>query len=99
VLKKYIDESLKSGIITPSVSPAGSPIFFAKKKNGELRPVVDYCKLNVITVKNRYALPLIDTLLGHLQRAKVFSKIDIHSAFNLIRMSQGSQPLTAFRCR
>jgi hypothetical protein len=44
----------------------GSPIFFLKKKNGELRPVVDYRKLNVITIKNRYALPLIDSLQGQL---------------------------------
>ena len=41
-LKTYLDEQLKKGFIQPSTSPAGAPIFFVKKKSGELRPVIDY---------------------------------------------------------
>jgi hypothetical protein len=37
--------------------------------------------------------------LDLLGEARVFSKIDGHSAFNLIRVSPDSQYLTAFRCK
>ena len=50
-LKCYLDENLKKGFIRPSSSPAGAPLFFVKKKSGELRPVIDYRGLNAITVQ------------------------------------------------
>ena len=61
-----------------------SPIFFVKKKSGELRPVVDYRALNAITIKNRYPLPLIAEILDRLREAKVFSKLDLRGAYNLV---------------
>jgi hypothetical protein len=54
-----------------------SPFFFVKKKDGKLRPVQDYQKLNNVTIKNRYPLPLITELIDALQRAKYFTKLDI----------------------
>ena len=49
-----------------------SPFFFVKKKDGKLRPVQDYRKLNAGTIKNKYPLPHIDDLLSQLSGAKVF---------------------------
>ncbi len=51
---KYISDSLTAGIIRPSSSPAGVGFFFAAKKDGSLRPCIDYPGLNNITVKNTY---------------------------------------------
>ncbi len=51
-LNKFLDENLESGRIHPSKSPFASPFFFVKKKDGMLRPVQDYCKLNKMTIKN-----------------------------------------------
>jgi len=49
-LEKYIEENLRKGFIRKSKSPAGVPILFLKKKNGELRLCVDYRRrLNDIT--------------------------------------------------
>src|SRR5690606_14639466 len=62
-LRTYLDENLARGFIRQSTSPAGAPILFAKKKDGSLRLCVDYRALNKITIKNRYALPLIPELL------------------------------------
>ena len=53
VLKAYLEEQVKLGFMSPSKSSCSSPIFFIKKKDGGLRPCVDYRKLNEITVKNR----------------------------------------------
>jgi len=54
-----------------------SPFFFVKKKDGKLRPVQDYHKLNEITVKNHYPLPLISNLIDALSKAKYFTKLDV----------------------
>ncbi|KAL0165682.1 hypothetical protein M9458_037526, partial [Cirrhinus mrigala] len=59
-MEKYLNDSLAAGIIRPSSSPAGAGFFFVKKKDGSLRPCIDYRGLNDITVKNRYPLPLME---------------------------------------
>ena len=99
VLREYIDENLAKGFIRPSTSPAGAPILFVKKKDGTLRLCVDYRALNRVTVKNRYPLPLISEALDRLGGAKIFTKLDIRSAYNLIRIKEGQEWLTAFRTR
>lgn len=52
ILKEYLDNMLKKGFIRPSESPAGASLFFVGKKDGSKRPVVDYRKLNSITIKD-----------------------------------------------
>ena len=49
-LDEYIKENLEKGYIRPSKSQYASPFFFVGKKDGKLRPVVDYRKLNSYTV-------------------------------------------------
>lgn len=99
VLREYLDENLEKGFITPSTSPAGAPIMFQKKKDKTLRLCVDYRGLNTITVKNRYPLPLIHELLDRVRTAKVFTKLDLRGAYNLIRIKPEDEWKTAFRCR
>ena len=73
----FIEENLRSGRIRPSKSPMASPFFFIKKKDGSLRPVQDYRKLNEMTIKNRYQLPLIQELLDKLKGTRYFTKLDV----------------------
>jgi hypothetical protein len=100
-LKDYLDDSLAKGAIRPSKSPAGAPLLFVKKKDGTLRPCVDYRRLNEITVKNRCPLPLIGEMLQQVgqSKARVFTKIDLRAAYNLVRIKKGDEWKTAFRCR
>lgn len=93
----YLDESLKKGFIQCLTSPAALPIIFVKKKTGELRLCVDYCRLNTITKKNRYPLPLIDDLLDRTQGCTVFTVIDLKNTFNLIRICKGDKWKTVFQ--
>ena len=98
-LKDYIDENLANEFIRPSKSPSGAPILFAKKKDGSLRLCVDYRALNKVTVKNRYPLPLMSELFDRIKSAKIFTKIDLRGAYNLIRIRKGDEWKTAFRTR
>jgi hypothetical protein len=70
-----------------------------KKKDGSLRLVVDYRGLNKITIRNRYALPLISTLLERLSGAKYFTMLDLRGAYNLVRIRPGDEWKTAFQTR
>ena len=76
-LDEFVEEHLRTGRIRESISPMTSPFFFVKKKDGALRPVQDYRKLNDMTVKNNYPLPLISELINSLQEARYFTKLDI----------------------
>src|ERR1700742_254508 len=76
-LNKFLDENLKSGCIQPSKSPMASPVFFIKKKDGSLQFVQDYRKLNAMTIRNCYPLPLIPDLMNRLQGASYFTKLDV----------------------
>ncbi|XP_077306266.1 uncharacterized protein LOC143925677 [Lithobates pipiens] len=98
-LKTYLDDNLKKGFIQPSTSPAGAGIFFVQKKDHSLRPCVDYRALNKVTVKNRYPLPLVPELFQRLGSARVFSKLDLRGAYNLVRIRKGDEWKTAFRTR
>jgi hypothetical protein len=62
-LDSYIKENLEKGYIRPSKSQYSSPFFFVGKKDGKLRPVVDYRTLNKYTVPDQYPLPLIQELV------------------------------------
>ncbi|KAM0787189.1 hypothetical protein ACM66B_006433 [Microbotryomycetes sp. NB124-2] len=96
-LKEYLDDMLTKGYICPSTSPAVGPILFVKKKDGSLRLCVDYQCLNQITIKNRYPFPLMNSLLNQLASAKIFTKIDFCSAYNLVQVAEGHECKTAFR--
>ena len=97
VMEEWIDEQLAKGYIRPSKSPAAAPVFFVKKKDGSLRLVVDYRKLNAITIKNRYPLPLTQELIDQLAGATVFSKLDLRWGYNNLRIREGDQWKAAFR--
>jgi hypothetical protein len=98
-LKKYIDEMLDKGFIRKSNSPAGAGVFFVPKKDKSKRLCVDYRGLNELTVRNSFPMPLISELLDRVRRAKIFTKIDLRGAYNLVRIKPGDEWKTAFRCQ
>lgn len=95
-LNRFIQENLAKGYIHPSESEMASPVFFTKKKDGSLRLVQDYRKLNQITVKNRYPLPLISEIVDKLRGAKYFSKMDVRWGYNNVRIKEGDEHKAAF---
>ena len=82
VLKVYLNNAVKAGIICKLISPTASPVMFVPKSDGSLRLVIDHRHLNDITVKNRYPLPFILDMLDRLQGAKKFTKLDCKDVYN-----------------
>ncbi|KAK3506575.1 hypothetical protein QTP70_009901 [Hemibagrus guttatus] len=95
-MEDYIEEALSSGFIRPSTSPAAAGFFFMEKKDGGLCLCIDYRSLNNVTVKFRYPLPLVPAALEQLREAKIYTKLDLRSDYNLIRIKEGDEWKTAF---
>ncbi|KAL0150962.1 hypothetical protein M9458_053734, partial [Cirrhinus mrigala] len=95
-MEVYIAEAFNQGFIRPSTSPAASSFFFVGKKDGVLCPCIDYRQLNSQILQQPYPLPLVPAALEELCGAQVFTKLDLRSAYNLVRIHAGDEWKTAF---
>jgi hypothetical protein len=63
LLREYLDENLAKRFIKESSLPIKTSIFFIlKKEDKKGRLVIDYYKLNIIIIKDRYLLLLASKL-------------------------------------
>src|SRR5947199_6583227 len=90
-LREYLQDSLQRSWIRESMSPAGAPILFAPKKDGELRLCIDYRGLNKVTWKNRYLIPLINEILDRVVGTKIYTKLDLWNAYQRICIRKGDE--------
>ncbi len=95
-MEEYIQEALNEGLICPSSFPAASSLFFVGKKDRGLWPCIEYRALNSQMVKLLYTLPLVPAALEELRGACIFSKLDLRSAYNLVRIWGGDEWKTVF---
>lgn len=98
-LKKQLRNLLEKGLIRPSTSPYGAPVFFIKKKNGDLRMVCDYRALNKITIPDANPIPLINETLDQISGANIFSQIDLIWGYHQMRVKKEDCHKTAIRTR
>ena len=94
--EKYLQEQLASGAIQPSSSAWSSPLVLVRKKKGDVRVCIDYRKLNERTVKDAYPLPRIDMCLDCLASSKIYSTIDLQSAYMQLELAEEDRHKTAF---
>ncbi|KAK3523299.1 hypothetical protein QTP86_029523 [Hemibagrus guttatus] len=83
-MEEYIEEALSAGYIRPSTSPAAAGFFLVGKKDSGLRPCIDYRGLKALTVRYPYPLPLVPEALEQLTGAKIFTKLDLRSAYDIL---------------
>lgn len=100
-ITKQINELSETGIIKPSVSPFNSPLRIVPKKsdskgNKRWRMVIDYRKLNEITVGDAYPIPSIIDIIDQCGGAKYFSVLDLALGFHQIELDPDSKHKTAF---
>ncbi|KAG0420252.1 Retrovirus-related Pol polyprotein from transposon [Dictyocoela roeselum] len=96
-VRKEVDYLIKNRIIRQSCSAYGFPVFPIVKKNGRIRVVIDYRKLNEITVKKHYVFPKIQDILSSYTGSCIFSTIDLNMGYYQIPMMKDSIQYTAFK--
>ncbi|KAL4123449.1 hypothetical protein QTP88_015627 [Uroleucon formosanum] len=100
-INKQINKMYDEGIIEPSNSPWNSPMLLVPKKldatgKPKYRLVVDYRKLNNITVGDKMPLPQIRDVLDRLGNSKYFTVLDLASGFHQIPLEKSSRIKSAF---
>jgi len=90
---------LEYGIIEPAASPWASNVVLVTKKDGSLRFCVDYRRLNSITYKDSYPLPLIDNCLNALAGSSWYSTLDLRSGYYNIPIAESDRDKSAFITR
>jgi len=95
-LSQWLDEQLKAGLIVESNSRYTAPCFFIPKKDGTLRLVQDYRRLNQYTIKDKMLLPLINEVIDKLKDTKYFNKLDLIWGYNNIQIKEGDKWKAAF---
>ncbi|CAF3985539.1 unnamed protein product, partial [Rotaria sp. Silwood1] len=94
---KLMREFLQAGLISESHSPYAAPAILIKKKDGSYRFVVDYKRLNLVTIKDSSPLPNMEDAIRKLgQGYKYFSKLDLKSGFYQIPIRDSDKEKTAF---
>lgn len=79
-------DMLHNGLIRHNTSEYPSPVL-GKKQDGPWRFCVDYRTLNDKTVKDKFAIPIVDELLDELQGACFFAKLDLCSGYHQVWIS------------
>jgi len=72
-----LDEQLKAGLIVESKLRYIVPCFYISKKDGLLKLIQDYRKLNQVMIKDKTLLLLIRKVIDKLKEAKYLNKLNL----------------------
>ena len=95
-VKTELDRMSDLGIIEKVDTPTEwvSQMAVVEKSDGSLRICIDPQSLNVALKREHFKLPTFDDVLPQLTDAKIFSRLDVQSAFWHVRLDEESSLLT-----
>ena len=79
--KKHLELLLAGDVIEPSESEWASPSVLVRKRDGTVRWCIDMRRLNDVTIKDSFPLPLIEECIDSLDRCVFFSSLDMASGY------------------
>ena len=90
---------LDQGLVQPSESEWAAAPVIVRMRCGGLRYCVDFRKLNYVTRKDAFPIPLIEECLYHLEGNRYFSTLDMASGYWQINIEPEDRHKTAFITR
>lgn len=100
-IRQQVEKMLKDNVIQESHSPWSAPVHLVPKKTDlsgkkKWRMVIDYRRLNEITVDDKYPLPNISDLFDKIGKSLYFTTLDLASGYHQIEVEKSDRPKTAF---
>ena len=94
--QEHLEKLLEAGVIEPSCSEWTSPSVLVRKRDGSVRWCIDLRKLNDVTVKKSYHIPLLQDCIDALEGCRYFNSLDIASSYYQIEVAEEERDKTAF---
>lgn len=98
--RQQIDAMFKKKVIRDSNSEWRSPVLLVKKKTPDNKVVYRFCvdlrKVNEVTVKDCYSLPIIGDTVDSLNGCQYFTTMDVDQAFWQVPMKEEDKKKYAF---
>ncbi|CAF1367651.1 unnamed protein product [Didymodactylos carnosus] len=96
-MREIVNKLLEAGLVRKSKSPYAAPALLTRKKDNTWRLVVDYKKLNAVTIKDNHPLPNMETTIQTLGGGyNYFTKLDLKSGFWQVPIAEKDRHKTAF---
>ncbi|CEP06857.1 hypothetical protein [Parasitella parasitica] len=97
-LEKQLKEMLEMDLIEPGTGEWSSPCFFLRKRSGELRLVIDYRKLNAVTLRDvEIPLPSLEELVDLLAgKAKYVTTLDMAQGYYQVPHTDNAKVYSQF---
>ena len=90
---------LNNRVLRKSTSPWASPIVLVKRKNGSIRPCVDYRKVNALVKSDGIPLTRVQDCLYSVDGSTLYSCFDLTSGYFQIPLKEDDIPKSAFCCK
>lgn len=95
IVEEQVEQWIKEGIIEPCSSEYSNLVVIVRKRDGTPRVCIDF-RANEIVDKDRHSLPLIEDVLDRLQKARVFSSIDLRNGYFHVHVKKDARKYTSF---
>ena len=86
--REHLEKLLEAGVIEPSTSEWASPSVLVRKRDGSVRWCIDLRKLNDVTVKDCFPLPLLHDCIYALEGCQYFTTLDMASGYYQLEVAQ-----------
>lgn len=100
-IEKQLNEKIKNGIIERVVDEPtewlSETVYIPKPNTDEIRICTDMRAANKAILREKYEMPNIEEIIYEINGEKLFSKIDLNSAFEQIKLSPQSRYISRFR--